>query len=70
MESQEGTSTPPNILEMWRAAKDNYTIEDYDFSLPVGSEWCSFIAFLDAIAQPVCGKHHDWMIDQFMKTRN
>ena len=77
MENQEGTSTPPNILEIWRAAKGNYTIEDYDFSiktdvkdLPAVSDWCSFIKFLDAIAQPVCSKHHNWMIDQFMKIRN
>ena len=77
MESQEGATPQTNILDIWQAAKADYTIEDYDISiktdpkdLPVVSEWCSFIAFLDAIAQPVCGKHHDWMIDQFMKTRN
>ena len=77
MENQEGTSTPPNILEIWRAAKGNYTIEDYDFSiktdvkdLPAVSDWFSFSKFLDGIAQSVCVKHHEWMIQQYIRDQN
>ena len=77
MESQEGATPQKDILAIWQAAKADYDIEDYDISiktdpkdLPGVCDWSSFATFLDVIAQPVCLKHHTWMLRQYLLTHN
>ena len=77
MESQEGDTPQKDIRAIWQAAKADYDIEDYAISiktepkdLPEVCDWSSFATFLALIAQPVCLKHHTWMLDQYMLNHN